>query len=114
VLCGEDGARAGPFIGAKGREGDGGDGEHRRACHGYGNGANADWDGSGRPGGEWSAQAQWRSLSRGLAGINGEATRRGALGGNRAGEGWAREKELTGGVGLSAREVRARERAVRC
>jgi hypothetical protein len=64
-------------------------------------------------GGEWSAQAQWRSLSRGLAGINGEATRRGALGGDRAGEGWAREKELTGGVGLSAREVRARERAVR-
>jgi hypothetical protein len=33
--------------------------------------------------------------------------------GDRAGEGWAREKELTGGVGLSAREVRARERAVR-
>jgi hypothetical protein len=64
-------------------------------------------------GGEWSAQAQWRSLSRGLAGINGEATRRGAFGGDRAGEGWAREKELTGGVGLSAREVRARERAVR-
>jgi hypothetical protein len=32
------------------------------------------------------------------------------LGGDRAGEGWAREKELTGGVGLSVREVRARER----
>jgi hypothetical protein len=48
-----------------------------------------------------------------LAGINGEATRRGALGGDRAGEGWAREKELTDGVGLSAREVHARERAVR-
>jgi hypothetical protein len=63
--------------------------------------------------GEWSAQAQWRSLSRGLAGINGEETRRGALGGDRAGEGWAREKELTGGVGLSARGVRVRERAVR-
>jgi hypothetical protein len=101
-LCGEYGARAGPFIGARGREGDG-----------YGNGANADWDDSGRPGGEWSAQAQWRSLSRGLADINGEATRRGALDGDRAGEGWAREKELTGGVGLSEREVRARERAVR-
>jgi hypothetical protein len=64
----------------------------------------------GQAGGEWSAQAQWWSLSRGLAGINGEATRRGALGGDRAGEGWAREKELTGGVGLSAREVCARER----
>jgi hypothetical protein len=48
-------------------------------------------------------------LSRRLASINGEATRRGALGGDRAGEGWAREKELTGGVGLPVREVRARE-----
>jgi hypothetical protein len=47
-LCGEDGARAGPFIGARGREGDGGDGEHRRARHDGGNGANADWDGSGK------------------------------------------------------------------
>jgi hypothetical protein len=53
-------------------------------------------------------------LSRRRASINGEAMRRGALGGDRAGEGWAREKELTGGVGLPVREVRARERAVRC
>jgi hypothetical protein len=52
-------------------------------------------------------------LSRRLASINGEATRRGALGGDRAGEGWAKEKELTGGVGLLVREVHARERAVR-
>jgi hypothetical protein len=52
-------------------------------------------------------------LSRRLASINGEATRRGALGGDRAGEGWAREKELMGGVGLPVREVRERERAVR-
>jgi hypothetical protein len=49
-LCGEDGARAGPFIGARGREGDGGDGEHRRARHDGRNGANADCDGSGRRG----------------------------------------------------------------
>jgi hypothetical protein len=49
-------------------------------------------------------------LSRRLASINGEATRRGALGGDRAGEGWAREKELTGGVRLLVREVHARER----
>jgi hypothetical protein len=35
-------ARAGPFIGARGREGDGGDDEHRRARHDGGNGANAD------------------------------------------------------------------------
>jgi hypothetical protein len=40
--CGEDGARAGPFIGARGRERDGGDGEHRRARHDGGNGANVD------------------------------------------------------------------------
>jgi hypothetical protein len=39
-------------------------------------------------------------VTEGLASINGEATRRGVLGGDRAGEGWAREKELTGGVGL--------------
>jgi hypothetical protein len=40
------------------------------------------------------------------------ASRRGegALGGDRAGEGWAREKELTGGVGLPVRGVCARER----
>jgi hypothetical protein len=49
-------------------------------------------------------------LSRRLASINGEARRRGALGGDRAGEGRAKEKELTGGVGLLVREVRARER----
>ena len=48
-------------------------------------------------------------LSWRLASINGEATRRGALGGDFAGEGWAREKELTGGVGLPVREVRERE-----
>jgi hypothetical protein len=41
-LCGEDGSRAGPFIGARGREGDGGDGEHRRAHHDGRNGANVD------------------------------------------------------------------------
>jgi hypothetical protein len=43
------GSGGGPFIGARGREGDGGDGEHRRALHGGENGANSDWDGSGRP-----------------------------------------------------------------
>jgi hypothetical protein len=37
-----NGARAGPFIGAQERERDGGDGEHRRACHDGGNGANVD------------------------------------------------------------------------
>jgi hypothetical protein len=47
-LCGEAGGGGGRFIGAGGREGRGGDGEHRRAHHDGGNGANADWDGSGR------------------------------------------------------------------
>jgi hypothetical protein len=49
-------------------------------------------------------------VAEGLASINGEATRRGVLGGDRAGEGWAGEKKLTGGVGLPVREIRARER----
>jgi hypothetical protein len=40
--CGEDGVRTGAFIGARGREGDGGDGEHRRARHDGGNGTNTD------------------------------------------------------------------------
>jgi hypothetical protein len=40
--CGEYRARSGAFIGARGREGDGGDGEHRRARHDGGSGANAD------------------------------------------------------------------------
>jgi hypothetical protein len=50
--CGEDGARAAPFIGARERERerDGGDGERQRARHDGGNGANGDWDGSGRRG----------------------------------------------------------------
>jgi hypothetical protein len=46
--CGVDGARAVPFIGARERERDGGDGERRRARYDGGNGANGDWDGSGR------------------------------------------------------------------
>jgi hypothetical protein len=48
--CGGNGARAAPFIGARERERDGGDGERRRARHDGGNGANVDWDGSGRRG----------------------------------------------------------------
>jgi hypothetical protein len=40
--CGGNGARAGPFIGARERERDGGDDEHRRARHDGGNGANVD------------------------------------------------------------------------
>jgi hypothetical protein len=40
----------GSFYRRSGREGDGGDGEHRRARHDGGNGANADCDGSRRRG----------------------------------------------------------------
>jgi hypothetical protein len=56
------------------------------------------------------AQAQWRGCRGGWRAL---MARRGALGGDRAGEGWAREKELTGGVGLPVREVHEREREVR-
>jgi hypothetical protein len=41
---------AAPFINAREGERDRGDGERRRACHHGGNGANDDWDGSGRRG----------------------------------------------------------------
>ena len=64
-------------------------------------------------GGERSAQAQWRGCRGGWRALMARRRGEGALGGDRAGEGWAREKELTGGVGLLVREVRARERAVR-
>jgi hypothetical protein len=50
-------------------------------------------------------------LSRRLASINGEATRRGgALDGDCAGEGWASGTKLTGGPWLPARGVRERGR----
>jgi hypothetical protein len=39
---------SGPFYRRSGEGGGWGDVEHRRARHGYRNGANADWDGSGR------------------------------------------------------------------
>jgi hypothetical protein len=62
----------------------------------------------------------WRPVHDAVAGARGGwralmARRRGegALGGDRAGEGWAREKELTGGARRSVGGVCARERAVR-
>jgi hypothetical protein len=88
--CGENGARAAPSIGAQKR--DGGDGEHRRARHDGGNGANGDWDGSGRRG-----VRGWLGYSGGViteagASLNGEAMGREALGGERTGEAWARRR----------------------
>ena len=44
------------------------------------------------------------------ASLNGEATGREALGGERAGEAWARTTELTGGPGLPEREWHEGER----
>ena len=61
-------------------------------------------------GGERSTQAQWRGCRGGWRALMARRRGEGALSSDRAGEGWAREKELTGGVGLPVREVRARER----
>jgi hypothetical protein len=109
-LCGEDGARAGPFIGARGREGDGGDGEHRRAPHDGGNGANADAMARAGWGAEGSAQAQWQGCRGGWRALMARRRGEGALGGGCAGEGWARGMELTSGPWLPARGICARGR----
>jgi hypothetical protein len=106
--CGEDGARAAPFIGA--RERDGGDGERRRARHDGGNGANDDWDGSGRRGVRGRLGHSGGVVAEAGASLNGEATGREALGGERAGEAWARTTELTGGLELPGRGSGARWR----
>jgi hypothetical protein len=103
--CGEDGARAVPFIGA--RERDGGDGERRRARHDVGNGANGDWDGSSSRGVRGRLGHSGGVVAEVGARLNGEATGREGLGGERVGEAWARTTELTGGPELSA-EAQAR------
>jgi hypothetical protein len=107
--CSEDGARAVPFIGARGRERDGGDGERRRARHDGENGANGDWDGSGRRGVRGRLGHSGGVVAEAGASLNGEATGREALGGERAGEAWARMTELTGGPEVPGRERRERE-----
>jgi hypothetical protein len=87
--CEGNGARAAPFIGARERERDGGDGERRRARHDGGNGANIDWNGSGRRGVRGWLGYSGRVVADAGASLNGEATGREALGGERAGEAWA-------------------------
>jgi hypothetical protein len=87
--CGENGARAAPFIGARERERDGGDGERRRARHDGGNGANGDWDGSGRRGVRGRLGYSGGVVAEAGASLNGEATGREALRGEHAGEAWA-------------------------
>jgi hypothetical protein len=90
--CGENGARAAPFIGARERERDGGNGKRRRARHDGGNGANGDWDGSGRRGVRGRLGHSGGVVAEAGASLNGEATGREALGGERAGEAWARRR----------------------
>jgi hypothetical protein len=87
--CGENGARAAPFIGALERERDGGDGKRRRARHDGGNAANGDWDGSGRRGVRGRLRYSGGVVAKAGASLNGEATGREALVGERAGEAWA-------------------------
>jgi hypothetical protein len=108
--CGEDGARAVHFIGAWGRERDGGDGERRRARHDGGNEANGDWDGSGRRGVRGRLGHNGGVVAEAGSSLNGEATGREALGGERAGEAWARTTELTGGPEMLGRGSGARGR----
>jgi hypothetical protein len=83
--CGENGARAAPFIGARERERerDGGDGERRRARHDGGNGANDDWDGSSRRGVRGRLGYSGKVVAESGASLNGEATGR---------EAWARRR----------------------
>jgi hypothetical protein len=112
-LCGEDGAQAGPFIGAWGREGVGETVSTGELAMGAGMvlmPIGMAWAGGG---GERSAQAQWRGCRGGWRALMARRRGKGALGGDRAGEGWAREKELTGGPWLPVRGVCVRERAVR-
>jgi hypothetical protein len=87
--CGGNRARAAPFIGAWERERDGGDGERQRARHDGGNGANDDWDGSGRRGVRGRLGYSGRVVTEAGASLNGEATGREALDGKRPGEAWA-------------------------
>jgi hypothetical protein len=108
--CGEDGAQAGPFIGARGRERDGGDDKRRRAHHDGGNGANGDWDGSGRRGVRGRLGHSGGVVAEVGARLNGEATGREGLDGERAGEAWARTTELTSGPELPGRGSGARGR----
>jgi hypothetical protein len=108
--CGEDGARAVPFTGARERGRDAGDDERRRARHDGRNGANGDWDGLGRRGVRGRLGHSGGVVAEADASLNGEATGREALSSERAGEAWARTTELTGGPELPGRGSGARGR----
>jgi hypothetical protein len=106
--CGEDGARTVPFIDAQERERDGGDGERRQARLDGGNGANDDWDGSGRRGVRGRLGHSGGVVAEAGASLNSEAMGHEALDGECAGEAWARMTELIGGPELPRRESGAR------
>jgi hypothetical protein len=93
----------GSFYRRSGEGGDGGDGEHRRARHDGGNGANA--DAMARAGGGLRGRLKHSVGVVAEAGRALRARRRGegALGGGCAGEGWARGVKLTSGPWLPAR-----------
>jgi hypothetical protein len=84
-----NGARAAPFIGTREGERDGGDDERRRARHDGENGANDDWDGSGRRGVRGRLGYSGGVVAKAGARLNGKATGREAVGGERVGEAWA-------------------------
>jgi hypothetical protein len=104
----EQGARGGPFIGGRG-EGRGDD-ERRRARHDGSDGANA----TGRLGqagvrGRLGHSERAHGANRAGVRVNGEATGRAVVGGERAGEGMGGTRDLTSGPGLPAGEWRERE-----
>jgi hypothetical protein len=66
------------------------------------------WLGQAR--GEGTAREQWQGGTEAGARVNGEATGRAFVGGERAGEGMGGTRDLTSGPGLPAGERRERER----
>jgi hypothetical protein len=88
--------------------------ELRRARHDGENGANGDWDGSGRRGVRGRLGHSGGVVAEAGASLNGEATGREALGGERAGEAWARMTELTGGPEVPGRGSGARGKESSC
>jgi hypothetical protein len=81
-----------PARGVNSADGNGGDGERRRACHHGGNGANSDWDGSGRRGVRGQLEHSGAVVAEASVSLNGEATGREVLGGERADEAWVERR----------------------
>jgi hypothetical protein len=88
----------------------GGDGEHLRACHDGGDGANG--DGMARAGEGVRGRLGYSGGEAAEAGasVNGEAMGREAVGGERADDGMGETMVLTGGPRLPVGERRERER----